>query len=422
MIASFILTAIPAFIAHNFEDGGPFANVRSTRGRIAIHFALKFSRGLRNPLNMSSVLSLSCPNASYTSATTTLFALALIGNKDYRAQIRPSISTSDDRALLEEYFEGAVGLAKLRVNPPHLTPLFRHTTPSYNMPEIYPGEVAYITGAASGIGKALALRLVGQGGRVVIADVNGEAGAKFATELNEKAGSVVSISVKADTTVWEEQLAGFQLAVETFKRIDYVFANAGVAERPWLPPFDPAAAASRPLTKPNLSTADINLTGQLYTAALALQTFERQEPSEQSGFRGKLIMTASVFGFFPTRAMPMYAASKAGIVHFMRSAAEYYADKNITVNAIAPNLIDTGIAPDVLFVPFREQNLLSDIQLVLDQFQKLLGNSTLNGQALSISQANVWAHPPDTYKLAENLPACDLISVEIFKLFGDKTK
>lgn len=288
------------------------------------------------------------------------------------------------------------------------------------MPAISRGEVSYITGAASGIGRALATMLLDQGGLVVIADLNGEAASKFASELNEKAGNVVAISVKADTTSWEDQLAGFQQASSTFKRIDYVFANAGIAEHPWLPPFDPETAASRPVVKPDLSTANINLTGQLYTAALALQTFERQEIGP-SGFRGKLILTASVFGYFPSRAMPMYAASKAGIINFMRSAAQYYAGKNITVNAISPNLVDTPIAPDVLFVPFRENKLLSDMQVVLDQFEKLLGESTVNGQALSISQDKVWVHPADTHMLEENLPACDLISVEIFKLFGDRT-
>ncbi|KAF8166354.1 NAD-P-binding protein [Mycena galopus ATCC 62051] len=288
------------------------------------------------------------------------------------------------------------------------------------MPVISRGEVSYITGAASGIGRALATMLVGQGGLVIIADLNFEAGSKFASDLNGEAGSIVAIAVKADTTVWEDQLAAFQQAIDTFNRIDYVFANAGVAEHPWLPPFDPETAASRPLVKPDLATADINLTGQLYTAALALQTFERQEIGP-SGFRGKLILTASVFGYYPSRAMPLYAASKAGIINFMRSAAQYYATKNITVNAIAPNLVDTPIAPDVLFVPFRKQNLLSDMQLVVDQFQKFLGGSTINGQALSISQDSVWVHPADTHMLEENGPACELISVEIFKLFGDKT-
>ncbi|KAJ6616642.1 NAD-P-binding protein [Mycena sp. CBHHK59/15] len=282
------------------------------------------------------------------------------------------------------------------------------------------GEVSYITGAASGIGRALANMLVDQGGRVVIADLNSEAAAKFASELNGKAGSVVAISVKSDTTVWEKQLVAFQEAMNTFKRIDYVFANAGIAEHPWLPPFDAETAASRPLVKPDLTTANINLTGQLYTAALALQTFERQEIGP-SGFRGKLILTASVFGYYPSRAMPLYAASKAGIINFMRSAAQYYADKNITVNAVSPNLVETMIAPEVLFVPFRKHGLLSPMELVIDQFKSLLGSSTLNGQALSVNQNNVWAHPPEKHMFEENNPACDLISVELFKLFGDKT-
>ncbi|KAJ6594697.1 NAD-P-binding protein [Mycena capillaripes] len=289
------------------------------------------------------------------------------------------------------------------------------------MPAISSGEVSYITGAASGIGRALATRLVNQGGLVVIADLNEEAGSKFASELNEKARSIVAISVKADTTIWEDQLAAFQKAISTFKRIDYAFANAGIAEHPWLPPFDPDTAASRPIIKPDLSTADINLTGQLYTAALALQTFERQEIGP-FGFRGKLIFTASVFAYYPSRAMPLYAASKSGIVNFMRSAAQYYASKNITINAVNGAISDTPIAPDVLFVPFRERKLLSDMQLVLDQFQKFLGDSTLNGQALSVSQDNVWAHPPDAHMFKENHPACDLISVELFKLFGDNTQ
>ncbi|KAF8181643.1 hypothetical protein K438DRAFT_1920290 [Mycena galopus ATCC 62051] len=266
------------------------------------------------------------------------------------------------------------------------------------MPVISRGEVSYITGAASGIGRALATMLVGQGGLVIIADLNFEAGSKFASDLNGEAGSIVAIAVKADTTVWEDQLAAFQQAIDTFNRIDYVFANAGVAEHPWLPPFDPETAASRPLVKPDLATADINLTGQLYTAALALQTFERQEIGP-SGFRGKLILTASVFGYYPSRAMPLYAASKAGIINFMRSQLNITRPK-YHCQRYRTELVDTPIAPD--------QNLLSDMQLVVDQFQKFLGGSTINGQALSISQD-------------KNGPACELISVEIFKLFGDKT-
>lgn len=110
-----------------------------------------------------------------------------------------------------------------------------------------------------------------------------------------------------------------------------VFANAGIVERPWLPNFDPATAADRPIIKPDLTTLNIDLIGQLYTAALALQALERQSTNKH-GFKGKLLMTASVYGFFPSAIMPMYASAKAGIVNFTRSAAIMYAEKGITIN------------------------------------------------------------------------------------------
>ncbi|KAJ6456477.1 NAD-P-binding protein [Mycena sanguinolenta] len=252
-------------------------------------------------------------------------------------------------------------------------------------------KVSYITGAASGISRALATMLSATFSKRAGGHRRSQAGSKSASELNEKAGSIVALSVKIDTTVWEDQLAAFQQAKSTFKRIDYVFANAGIAEHPWLPPFDPETAPLRPIEV------------------------------GASGFRGKLILTASVFAYYPSRAMPLYAASKAGVINFMRSAAQYYAAKDIIINAIAPNLVDTPIAPDVLFAPFRERKLLSDVELVLEQFQKCLGESTINGQALSICQDKIWVHPPDTHMFEENDPACELISVQLFKLFGDNT-
>lgn len=113
-----------------------------------------------------------------------------------------------------------------------------------------------------------------------------------------------------------------------------VFANAGIAELPWLTPGPARSvsdALSQPITPPNLATVNIDLIGQLNTAALALQIFERQEKNEL-GLRGKLILTASVFGYYPCASMPMYATAKAGIVNFMRSAAEFYKARDVTVN------------------------------------------------------------------------------------------
>ncbi|EIN06675.1 NAD(P)-binding protein [Punctularia strigosozonata HHB-11173 SS5] len=177
----------------------------------------------------------------------------------------------------------------------------------------------------------LALTLGWFRGKVIIADLNEEAGSKFAAELNEKAGSSVAVAYKVDTTNWDDQAAAFEKGKATFGRIDYVFANAGIAELPWLPAFDPATAANRPISKPNFATLNIDCTGQLNTAALALQYFERQEKGV-NGFRGKLILTSSVIGFYPSTTMPMYSAAKAAIVNFMRASAAFYADKDVTIN------------------------------------------------------------------------------------------
>ena len=109
----------------------------------------------------------------------------------------------------------------------------------------------------------------------------------------------MAVAAKADTTVWEEQVAAWDLGVKAFGRIDYAFANAGIAEVPFLPP-----QRSETITKPNLLTLNIDLIGQLNTAGLALQHFERQAVGA-NGFRGKLVLTSSVFGYFPCETMPM---------------------------------------------------------------------------------------------------------------------
>ncbi|KAJ7485812.1 hypothetical protein FB451DRAFT_65385 [Mycena latifolia] len=140
--------------------------------------------------------------------------------------------------------------------------------------------------------------------------------------------------------------------------------NAGIAEHPWLPPFDPDTAGSRRLVKPDPSTADINLTVSCTPPRRRSRHFSGRMPP---GFRGKLILTASMFGYFPSRAMPLYAAAKAGIINLMRSAAQYYAAKNITVNAVDIYQLplmsypsqwnrDTPVSIEGYFVIFIEQS------------------------------------------------------------------
>lgn len=141
-------------------------------------------------------------------------------------------------------------------------------------------ETAFITGGASGIGRAVALMLASKNIRVFIADRD-EAGAhQVARETNGLYGVV-------DVTSWESQVSAFSRAVTQFGRVDYVFPIAGIGENDWL--VEPSSSEPAMFEKPNLDVLDVNVTGAMYTVALAIQQFRRQARNRY-GYRGKGIL------------------------------------------------------------------------------------------------------------------------------------
>jgi NAD(P)-dependent dehydrogenase (short-subunit alcohol dehydrogenase family) len=116
--------------------------------------------------------------------------------------------------------------------------------------------------------------------KIFIADRNIEAAEEAAKELNKD--GQVAWAVRVDVADWDSQREGFEAAIKELGRIDYVFPVAGIPESSWLPNRPNATG----FEKPNLSVMDVNGTGTLYTAALAIQHFRRQEPNKY-GFRGK---------------------------------------------------------------------------------------------------------------------------------------
>ncbi|CAK7235185.1 hypothetical protein SBRCBS47491_009205 [Sporothrix bragantina] len=170
----------------------------------------------------------------------------------------------------------------------------------------FAGETAYITGAASGIARSLAKDLVKKGAKIFIADRNFEGAENVAQELNASAGEEVAWPVQVDVADWESQRAGFEAAVAKLGHIDYVFPIAGISELPWLPKSDPTSTG---FVKPNLAVLDVNGYGALYTSALAIQQFRRQEPNKH-GFRGKIVIVSSACGFYYIPTLPVYTAAK----------------------------------------------------------------------------------------------------------------
>ncbi|THV04405.1 NAD-P-binding protein [Dendrothele bispora CBS 962.96] len=282
------------------------------------------------------------------------------------------------------------------------------------LPEVS-GDIAFVTGAASGFGLALSKELVSRGASVIMTDINEDGCKKAAAEINEKAGKNAVIAVKADTTCFEDQVAAYELGKETFGRVDYFFANAGIGEQHWIPLFDPTT--SRPITKPNMTTLDVTLNGQLNTASLAFQVFERQEPNTRTGFRGKLVITSSIIGIWPCKGLPMYSTAKAGVVSFMRTMAGYYGDKAITVNLIAPNITATSVVPP-RFLALFDDDYVCPLELVIEQMISVLGSCKDNGRAICISGKETWDHTQHDAMFEKNRVQFEKMEYEFGKWMG----
>jgi NAD(P)-dependent dehydrogenase (short-subunit alcohol dehydrogenase family) len=196
------------------------------------------------------------------------------------------------------------------------------------------GRVAVVTGAASGLGRAIAIRLAEEGASVVVADVRqdpregGEA-----TEAVIAASGGISISIKADVSRWEDVDQLVSVAVQRFGRLDVMVNNAGIAG---------------PASKPLLETAEadwdaimaVNLRGVFLCCKRAIAEMLEQEPIGE--VRGRVINISSQHGMVGSPGHVAYCTSKGGVVNLTRQLAVDYGRRGILVNAVAPGKIMTG--------------------------------------------------------------------------------
>ncbi|CAA9963352.1 FabG Dehydrogenase [Pyrenophora teres f. maculata] len=236
-------------------------------------------------------------------------------------------------------------------------------------------KTAFITGGASGIGRALTIHLLSKGWHVFIADLN-MTGAKQLTDEHNTSATVLHYS-ECDTTSWEFQLSSFQQALKALGgRIDCVFPIAGISERKWLPlPSETNAMKPDEFAKPNLSVIDVDLTAVLYTVSLAVQQFRRQEPVAWTGkhqFRGKIGLVASICGFYCIPSVPIYTAAKHAIVGLTRSYGVLLKEEGITVNAVAPNVVRTAISSGAFYDKLEAEGVLTPMQGLMSAFDEIL--------------------------------------------------
>jgi len=206
--------------------------------------------------------------------------------------------------------------------------------PNVPYPVTLTGQTALVTGANSGIGKAVAIGLARAGADVVVNYVTNPAEAEDVAHLIESFGRR-AIAIKADVSKEDEVIAMFAQAVAHFGTLHIVVSNAGLQRD--------SAYVEMTLEQWN-TVISVNLTGQFLCTREAAREFMRRGVDESlSVAAGKIICMSSVHQVIPWAGHANYAASKGGIDMLMRSLAQELAPHRIRVNSIAPGAIRTPI-------------------------------------------------------------------------------
>lgn len=210
----------------------------------------------------------------------------------------------------------------------------RPVLPSCPPQPVLRGQAAIVTGASSGIGRAVALALGEAGADVVVNYVAGEAAALDVVRAIEAQGSR-AIAVRADVSDEAQVEAMAARAIEAFGTFDILVNNAGLQQDA---PFDELTLAQWN------RVIGINLTGQFLCARAAVREFKRRgvRPTVSCA-AGKILCVSSVHEVIPWAGHVNYAASKGGVMLMMKSIAQEVAPYRIRVNSISPGAIRTPI-------------------------------------------------------------------------------
>ncbi|KAK4579877.1 hypothetical protein LTR86_000078 [Recurvomyces mirabilis] len=218
-----------------------------------------------------------------------------------------------------------------------------------------------------------------------------------------------TLYVRTDVTSWSQQASLFDEAYKWQGRLDFFAANAGIDDRDDI--FN-SISSENPPKQPNMMCFDVNLVGQYYGIKLAAHYMSLDSTAGKAKRGGKIVVTSSGAGIYPSPFAPQYAASKHALVGLVRSLAPISAPvvqnsqeaTNIRINAICPALVRTGLAPPGLLEQFKEEQL-TPMETMLRCFSALADfenvgkadwvESGKNGETVEGNLTDlIWHQPP----------------------------
>jgi NAD(P)-dependent dehydrogenase (short-subunit alcohol dehydrogenase family) len=203
-------------------------------------------------------------------------------------------------------------------------------------------KVALITGAGAGVGRATAILFAKDGAKVVVADINADAGEETVSMIGQAGGE--GKFVKADVSKTEDIRGAIQACLDTYGKLNILFNNAAIAE--------PVIETTVECTEENWDKVlAIDLKGLWLAMKYAI-------PEMLKTGGGSIINAASQAATRGNAGFPAYTAAKGGVVSLSKATAIEYADKNIRVNILEPGFISTPMVQPFLENPAMRKKVV----------------------------------------------------------------
>jgi len=200
-------------------------------------------------------------------------------------------------------------------------------------------KVAIVTGAGSGIGRAIALAFAGQEAKTVIADLSEQGGKQTVEQITKNNGEAVF--VKTDVSKSADIKNMLKTCLDKFGKIDILVNNAGIVK------FSKLHEVSEQDWD---AVLDVNLKGVFLSSKAVIPEMLKQG-------KGKIVNIASIAGLIGFEEVGPYCASKGGMIALSKEMSLEYAPKKINVNCIAPGIIKTAMTKDMLDDPEAKKGL-----------------------------------------------------------------